>query len=51
LECPENKAHKVALWLQSKMHEAMEEILGTELGGPKSAEVGYEPSWGECEEV
>jgi hypothetical protein len=29
----------------------MEEILGKELGGPKSAEVGYGPSWSECVEL
>jgi hypothetical protein len=33
------------------MGEAMEEILGGELGGPKCAEVGYGPSWGECVEL
>jgi hypothetical protein len=33
------------------MGEAMAEILGKELGGPKSAEVGYDPSWGECVEL
>jgi hypothetical protein len=25
--------------------------LSIELGGPKSAEVGYGPSWGECVEL
>jgi DNA polymerase I-like protein with 3'-5' exonuclease and polymerase domains len=50
LECPEANAKEVALWLKAKMREAMEEILGEELGGPKSAEVGYGPSWGECVE-
>jgi hypothetical protein len=34
-----------------KMGEAMEEILGGELGGPTSAEVGYDPSWDECMEL
>jgi DNA polymerase-1 len=51
LECPEEDAGEVALWLKEKMGEAMEEILGEELGGPKSAEVGYGPSWGECVEL
>jgi DNA polymerase-1 len=47
LECPKEDAREVALWLKAKMREAMEEILGKELGGPNSAEVGYGPSWGE----
>jgi DNA polymerase I-like protein with 3'-5' exonuclease and polymerase domains len=51
LECPEEEARGVALWLKAKMREAMEEILGEELGGPKSVEVGYGPSWGECVEL
>jgi len=51
LECPEEDAKEVALWLKAKMGEAMEEILGGALGGPKSAEVGYGPSWGECVEL
>src|SRR5215208_6156634 len=51
LECPKEDAREVALWLKAKMVEAMEEILGTELGGPRSAEVGYGPSWGECVEL
>jgi DNA polymerase I-like protein with 3'-5' exonuclease and polymerase domains len=51
LECPEEDARGVALWLKAKMREAMEEILGGELGGPKCAEVGYGPSWGECVEL
>jgi DNA polymerase I-like protein with 3'-5' exonuclease and polymerase domains len=51
LECPKKEAGEVALWLKSKMGEAMEEILGKELGGPKCAEVGYGPSWGECVEL
>jgi DNA polymerase I len=46
LECPKEDAREVALWLKGKMGEAMEETLGKELGGPKSAEVGYGPSWG-----
>jgi DNA polymerase-1 len=44
LECPKEDARGVALWLKAKMREAMEEILGGELGGPKAAEVGYGPS-------
>jgi DNA polymerase-1 len=48
LECPKEEARGVALWLKAKMVEAMEEILGKELGGPECAEVGYGPSWGEC---
>src|SRR5829696_2538464 len=51
LECPEEDARGVALWLEAKMGEAMEEILGGELGGPRCAEVGYGPSWGECVEL
>jgi DNA polymerase I len=51
LECPAEDARGVALWLKAKMVEAMEEILGTELGGPKCAEVGYGPSWGECAQL
>jgi DNA polymerase-1 len=47
LECPKEDAREVAVWLKTKMGEAMEEILGEELGGPKRAEVGYGPSWGE----
>src|SRR5215203_985779 len=47
LECPKEDARGVALWLKAKMGEAMEKILGKELSGPKSAEVGYGPSWGE----
>jgi hypothetical protein len=37
--------------VQGEDGEAMEEILGAELAGPKSAEVGYGPSWGECVEL
>jgi DNA polymerase I-like protein with 3'-5' exonuclease and polymerase domains len=51
LECPEDDAREVALWLKEKMRAAIEEILGPELGGPKSVEVGYGPSWGECSDV
>jgi DNA polymerase-1 len=48
LECPEEDAREVAQWLKEEMREAVEEILGKGLGGPKSAEVGFGPSWGEC---
>jgi len=51
MECSEEDARGVALWLKAKMGEAMEEILGAELGGRKCAEVGYGPSWGECVEL
>ena len=51
LECPEEDARAIALWLKVKMREAIEAILGGELGGPKSAEVAYGPSWGECVEL
>jgi DNA polymerase I-like protein with 3'-5' exonuclease and polymerase domains len=51
LECHKEDARGVALWLKAKMGEAMEEILGEELGGPRSAEVGYGPSWGESVEL
>jgi DNA polymerase-1 len=47
LECPEESAEEVARWLKEKMREAFEEVLGPELGGPKSVEVSYGPSWGE----
>jgi DNA polymerase-1 len=50
LECPESEARGVALWLKEKMRSAMEEILGPALGGPKSVEVEYGPSWGESVE-
>ena len=50
LECPKEDARAVAVWLKAKMGEAMEEILGAELGGPTSAEVGYGRSWGESPE-
>ena len=51
LECFKEDARGVALWLKTKMREAMEEILGKELGGPMCAEVSYGPSWGECVEL
>jgi DNA polymerase I-like protein with 3'-5' exonuclease and polymerase domains len=50
LECPADSAHQVALWLKEKMRSSIEEILGPDLGGPKSVEVGYGPSWGETTE-
>jgi DNA polymerase-1 len=51
LEAPERDAKDTALWLHDKMREAFEEVLGLELGGPGSVEVGYGPSWGELEDV
>jgi len=48
LECPKEDARGAAQWLRTKMAEAMEEVLGKELGGPKCVEVGYGWSWGEC---
>jgi DNA polymerase I-like protein with 3'-5' exonuclease and polymerase domains len=51
LECPKEDVREVALWLKAKMGEAMEETLGKVLGGPKCAEVGYGPSWGEIVEL
>jgi DNA polymerase-1 len=50
LECPADEARDVAVWLKDKMRAAIEEVLGPALGGPKSVEVGYGPSWGECTE-
>jgi DNA polymerase I-like protein with 3'-5' exonuclease and polymerase domains len=50
LTCPEDIAREVAAWLKSQMVEAFEEVLGRDLGGSKSVEVGGGPSWGECEE-
>ena len=50
LTCPEGIAREVADWLKSKMVEAFEEVLGPELGGSRSVEVGGGPSWGEIEE-
>jgi len=47
LTCPEGVAQDVAAWLKHRMVEAFEEILGSELGGLKSVEVGTGPSWGE----
>jgi DNA polymerase-1 len=51
LECPVEDARKVALWLGEKMRSAIEEVLGKALGGSKSVEVGYGPSWGETTEI
>ena len=51
LECPADNARDTAIWLHGKMRAAIEEILGPKLGGPKSVEVGYGPSWGECTDV
>lgn len=51
LESPEESAKDAALWLKEKMREAFEEVLGPELGGPKSVDVGYGPSWGEQTEL
>jgi DNA polymerase I-like protein with 3'-5' exonuclease and polymerase domains len=50
LDCPEGIAKDVAKWLKEKMVEAFEEVLGPELGGPKSVEVGGGPSWGDIED-
>jgi DNA polymerase-1 len=51
LEAPEESAEEVALWLHAKMVEAFEEVLGPDLGGEESVEVGYGPSWGEQQDV
>jgi DNA polymerase-1 len=51
LECPEENARSVALWLRGKMRGAIEEVLGKGLGGKESVEVGYGPSWGECKDI
>ena len=50
LECPEDDAHDVALWLKEKMRSSIEDVLGKDLGGEKSVEVSYGPSWGETTE-
>jgi DNA polymerase I-like protein with 3'-5' exonuclease and polymerase domains len=50
LTCPESIVKEVAAWLKSKMVEALEEVLGPELGGSKSVEAGGGPRWGEIEE-
>jgi hypothetical protein len=51
LECPEEDAVDVARWLSANMREAFEEVLGPDLGGPRSVEVSYGPSWGEQTEI
>jgi DNA polymerase I-like protein with 3'-5' exonuclease and polymerase domains len=51
LEAPAEQAEDVAKWLRGIMVSSFEEVLGPELGGPKSAEVGYGPTWGEQTEV
>src|SRR5215213_6461367 len=43
LLCREKDAAEVAAWLKLKMIEAFEEVLGPELGGPRSVEVGAGP--------
>jgi DNA polymerase-1 len=50
LECPEDDAHDVVLWLKEKMRSSIEQVLGKDLGGEKSVEVSYGPSWGEITE-
>jgi DNA polymerase-1 len=51
VEAPESSAEETAEWLKSKMVGAFEEVLGPELGGPRSVEVSYGPSWGELTEL
>src|SRR5215216_4979058 len=50
LECYEEDAREVALWLKEKMRSSIEDVLGKDLGGEKSVEVSYGPSWGETTE-
>jgi DNA polymerase-1 len=50
LECPEEDAREVALWLKEKMRSSIEDVLGKDLGGEKSVEVSYGPSWAETTE-
>ena len=50
LECPQDEARDVALWLKEKMRSSIEDVLGRDLGGEKSVEVSYDPSWGETTE-
>jgi DNA polymerase I len=50
LECPEEDAREVALWLKEKMRSSIEDVLGKDLGSEKSVEVSYGPSWGETTE-
>jgi hypothetical protein len=51
LEAPTEQAEDVARWLKEIMVESFEEVIGPELGGPTSVEVGYGPNWGEQTEV
>jgi hypothetical protein len=44
------KARETALWLKEKMRTSIEDVLGKDLGGEKSVEVSYGPSWGETTE-
>jgi DNA polymerase I len=50
LECREDDAREVALWLKEKMRSSIEDVLGKDLGGEKSVAVSYGPSWGETTE-
>jgi DNA polymerase-1 len=50
LECPQDEARDVALWLKEKMRSSIEDVLGKDLGGEKSVEVSYGLSWGETTE-
>ena len=50
LECSEEDAKEVALWLKEKMRSSIEDVLGKDLGGRKSVEVSYGSSWGETVE-
>src|SRR5215217_6957610 len=50
LECSEEDAREVALWLKEKMCSSIEDVLGKDLGGRKSVEVSYGSSWGETVE-
>jgi DNA polymerase I len=50
VECPEDDARDVALWLKEKMRSSIEDVLGKDLGGEKAVEVSYGPSWGETTE-
>ena len=50
LECPEEDAREVALWLKQKMRSSIEDVLGKDLCGRKSVEVSYGSSWGETVE-
>ena len=49
-ECSAPKARETALWLKEKMRTSIEDVLGKDLGGEKSVEVSYGPSWGETTE-